>query len=334
MSPLTHSITMSHPDEAAPMPTRISNEDGKTLSKNSLYAPLIAYDQSNVEPANYLATKSSIPKSLQENSLIQFWRAASVDYHRQSSSAKDAKNGGSRPLFIPEIDDRVRQRAVSLLRGGIQSTVTTHPNSHRKRERKSRKERKRRRINADSAFPSKKRIDFQDDLHYLRRLNANWNEYMMKVLEIDATSDDEFTTIARPACDMSKLDFVGSHFQIATCSQDAKLVGQSGVLLGVSRNTWKVAILRAHFARPPSEEKSTNGRNIRSKSILQSDPAIGAVLHPEIQILMVPKRGSSLMLRIPAGNSLSKHSDGNIELRNELIAKPKFTLCLLLDAGD
>jgi hypothetical protein len=322
---------MSRPDEAAPMPTRISNEDGKTLSKNALYAPLIAYDQSNIEPANYLATKSSIPKSLQENYLIQFWRTASVDYHRQSSSAKDAKNGGSRPLFIPEIDDRVRQRAVTLLGGGIQSTVTTHPNSHR--ERKSRKERTRRRINAESAFPSKQGIDFQDNLRYLRRLNASWNEYIMKVLEIDTTSDDEFTTIAPPACDMSKLDLVGSHVRVRTCTQDAKLVGQSGVLVCVSKNTWKVAILRAHFAPHPSAEKSTDGRSIRSKS-LQNDPSIGAVLRPELQISMVPKRGSSLMLMIPAGNSRSKNCNVNIELRNELIAKPKFTLCLLLEAGD
>ena len=325
-------MTMSHPDEAAPMPTRISTEDGKTLSKNALYAPLIAYDQSNVEPANYLATKSSIPKSLQENSLIQLWRTASVDYHRQSSSAKDAKNGGSRPLFIPEIDDRVRQRAVTLLGGGIQSTVTTHRNSHP--ERKSRKERIRRRINSKSAFPSKQGIDLQDNLNYLRRLNASWNEYIMKVLEIDSTSYDEFTTIARPACDMSKLDLVGSHFQIATCTQAAKLVGQSGVLLGVSKNTWKVAILRPHVACRPSEEKSADGRSIRSKSILQSDPSIGAVLHPEIQILMVPKRGSSLMLMIPAENSRSRNSNVNVGLRNELIAKPEFTLCLLLEAGD
>lgn len=323
---------MSHPDEAAPMPTRISNEDGKTLSKNALYAPLIAYDQSNVEPANYLATKSSIPKSLQENSLIQFWRTASVDYHRQSSSAKDAKNGGSRPLFIPEIDDRVRQRAVTLLGGGIQSTVTTHPISHP--ERKSRKDRKRRRINSKSACPSKPGIDFQDDLNYLRRLNAAWNEYIMNVLEIDSTSIDEFTTIARPACDTSKLELVGSHFQIVTCTQDAKLEGQLGVLLGVSKNTWKVAILPAHFARHPSEEKSTNNRSIRSKRSLQGDPSIGAVLIPEIQILMVPKRGSSLMLMIPAENSRSRNSNANIGLQNELIAKPQFTLCLLLEAGD
>jgi hypothetical protein len=313
-------MSMSHPDEAAPMPTRISNEDGKTLSKNALYAPLIAYDQSNIEPANYLATKSSIPKSLQENSLIQFWRIASVDYHRQSSSAKDAKNGGSRALFIPEIDDRVRQRAVTLLG---QSTVTTHPNSPR--ERKSRKERKRRRINAASAFASKQGIDFQADLHYLRRLNASWNEYIMLVLEIDTTSDDEFTTIARPVCDMSKLDLVGSHLQVATCTQIAKLVGQAGVLVGVAKNIWKIAILRARFARRPSEEKSTNGR---------SDPSIGTVLHPEIQILMVPKRGSSLMLMIPAGNSRSKNCNANIELRNQLIAKPDLTLCLLLEPGD
>lgn len=323
---------MSHPDGATPMPmpTRISNEDGKTLSKNALYAPLIAYDQSSIEPANYLATKSSISKSLQENSLIQFWRTVSVDYHRQSSSAKDAKNGGSRPLFIPEIGDRVRQRAVTLLGGGIQSTVTTHPNS--RLERKSRKERKRRRIDAESAsaFPSKQQIDFQNDIHYLRRLNASWNEYIMKVLEIDTTSDDEFTTIVRPACDMSKLDLVGSHFQIATCNQNAKLVGQSGVLVGVSKNTWKVAMLRVHSARRPSEEKSTDGRSIQSKSLLQSDPSTGAVLHPEIQILMVPKRGSSLMLMIPASNSQSKNCNDNIALQNELIAKPEFTLCLLL----
>ena len=98
------------------------------LSKNELYTPMAGYDQDDVEPSVYLGTKSSIPKSLQESALVQFYRNVSLDYHYQnpnipsanSNNGNDYKNAGaSRPIPLADVDDRIRQRTVTLLGGGI-----------------------------------------------------------------------------------------------------------------------------------------------------------------------------------------------------------------------
>lgn len=103
------------------------------LSKNELYTPLAGYDQEDVEPSVYLGTKSSIPKSLQESSLVQFYRKVSLDYHYKNpnipstnnNNGNDYKNAGaSRPIPLADVDDRIRQRTVTLLGGGIHTVAT------------------------------------------------------------------------------------------------------------------------------------------------------------------------------------------------------------------
>jgi hypothetical protein len=120
------------------------------LSKNALYTPLLAYDQTKVEPSLYLGTKSSIPNSLQETSLVNFLRTVSLEYHYQPSSssvvgiAATATCSSSNPFFIPpyishrndckhvggsqavalsKMEERIRQRTVTLLGGGIHVTA-------------------------------------------------------------------------------------------------------------------------------------------------------------------------------------------------------------------
>eukprot|EP00339_Tiarina_fusa_P021366 CAMPEP_0117074036 /NCGR_PEP_ID=MMETSP0472-20121206/52154_1 /TAXON_ID=693140 ORGANISM="Tiarina fusus, Strain LIS" /NCGR_SAMPLE_ID=MMETSP0472 /ASSEMBLY_ACC=CAM_ASM_000603 /LENGTH=52 /DNA_ID=CAMNT_0004798879 /DNA_START=146 /DNA_END=301 /DNA_ORIENTATION=- len=45
------------------------SEEGKTLSKNALYAPLAAYEQSIVDPVNYSSQQSKVPRSTMETTL-------------------------------------------------------------------------------------------------------------------------------------------------------------------------------------------------------------------------------------------------------------------------
>ena len=103
------------------------------LSKNALYTPMAGYDQGDVDPNQYLATKSSIPKSVQESSLVQFYRNVSLDYHYKNPKIPSTSNmngndykyaGASRPIPLADVNDRIRQRTVTLLGGGIHTVAT------------------------------------------------------------------------------------------------------------------------------------------------------------------------------------------------------------------
>jgi hypothetical protein len=126
-----------------------NNNDINFLSKNALYTPLSAYEQTKVEPSLYLGTKPSIPNSLQETSLVNFLRTVSLEYHYQPSSSSvvdpltistttttnpflppylahrnDCKYvGGSQPVSLSKMEERIRQRTVTLLGGGIHVTA-------------------------------------------------------------------------------------------------------------------------------------------------------------------------------------------------------------------
>ena len=131
-------------------------EGGKSLSKNLLYAPLEAYHKaacfqavggdsdystsdSNFHPSQYMSLKSSIPKSLQESSLVSLFHSISCNYHRNRAMANDAKNNGSRPLGLSDIEERIRQRAVTLVSGGINSSIKISNDTVKSKKRRRRR---------------------------------------------------------------------------------------------------------------------------------------------------------------------------------------------------
>jgi len=120
------------------------------LSKNLLYAPLTAYHKAAA--ATCVDDKDGIDgrlnyhkkKSFKESSLVSFLHSVSCDYHRtRRSTVNDAKNNGSRPLGLADIEDRIRQRAVTLIGGGINSSIipiTIQRKLNKKRHQKSSEE--------------------------------------------------------------------------------------------------------------------------------------------------------------------------------------------------
>ena len=84
----------------------LKQADGKILSRNELYAPLVAYEQTNVNPSSYIMNLSSIPKSLQESALVSFLHKSSFEYHRNRAKAGDPKNNGSRPTSIFDVEEK------------------------------------------------------------------------------------------------------------------------------------------------------------------------------------------------------------------------------------
>lgn len=111
-------------------------EHGKILSKNILYAPLDAYNKvtANDDHDKKIGSIESLQsnyrkkKKSKEANLASFLHTVSCDYHR-NRHRNDAKNNGSRPLGLADIEDRIRQRAVTILGGGINSSLFPALNS-------------------------------------------------------------------------------------------------------------------------------------------------------------------------------------------------------------
>jgi hypothetical protein len=312
---------------------RLSNEDGKTLSKNALYTPLNAYDQTAVEPSNYMASQSAIPKYLQESSLVEFLRSVSVAYHRTYVSVKAAKNGGSRPLSLFDVNDRIRQRAVSLLGGGIHAAVKPNNSQAPRQGQTSSRRQRRKRGRANNAnvdiSQKKQKLSSNEQIHFLRGLNTKWNEYISNVLELEENTSSE-VILGRAASVMGQVDLVGAHLRIVKCTQKHRLEGKTGVLVDISKNTWKVAVLKSvKGSITHSNDKNTNNLSEEPTSKEGTSESI----RNEMQLLVIPKRGSSLVLLIPAHAATSRTSDRMD--RNEgddvLISTADQTICIVLD---
>ena len=218
-------------------------EDGKSLSKNLLYTPLVAYhkaaaaaaaaasaaasvddnDNDDVNkrsnqhhPSQYMSMKSSVPKSLQEVSLVAFLHTVSCDYHRNGNnrsrsttgfgggvSNNDAKNNGSRPLGKNDIEGRIRQRAVTLIGGGINSSIIpTNKTFQERTSLSSNNNKKRRQRSWEEIKPillknkmnmkkNNQNNDSNDVISFLQGLNVAWNEYIWKVISNPPSSSNK-----------------------------------------------------------------------------------------------------------------------------------------------
>ena len=216
-------------------------EDGKSLSKNLLYTPLVAYHKAAVaaaasaaasvddndnddvnkrsnqhHPSQYMSMKSSVPKSLQEVSLVAFLHTVSCDYHRNGNnrsrsttgfgggvSNNDAKNNGSRPLGKNDIEGRIRQRAVTLIGGGINSSIIpTNKTFQERTSLSSNNNKKRRQRSWEEIKPillknkmnmkkNNQNNDSNDVISFLQALNVAWNEYIWKVISNPPSSSNK-----------------------------------------------------------------------------------------------------------------------------------------------
>jgi RNase P/RNase MRP subunit p29 len=299
--------------------TNISrNVAGKMLSRNELYSPLVAYEQTRVAPSSYMMSQPSIPKSLRESALVSFLQKASRDYHRYDAKAGDPKNNGSRPTSHADVESKIKQRAVTLIGGGVTSSLASGmkaPKKSRKRKRKSWKdveETLKQQSQISDELPS--RID---SVQFLKKLNSNWNNYISCALKLNKATKKPSTIAASFIVQRTQLELIGAHVRIATCSQRQGWKGRYGVLIGDRQNTWQIATLRLK-AETSSSRKSTESDELITKRTVDT--------------LIVPKRGSTLILVVRTPSSTTDSiSDDASERGDELISLPKQSICITLD---
>lgn len=348
-------------------------EGGKTLSKNLLYAPLEAYlqprqegddvgDKVDHDPSQYMRRLSKVPKSLHESSFVNFMQSVSYDYHRNRATFADAKNNGSRPVSQSDMEDRIRQKAVTLMGGGINSyprAATQQQTSKQRRRRKRPWETVQPILRASSAAIAAG----GDDTDFLQRLNAAWNGYIIKVLDLSFSRDDlsirnrnltdlvsrKFAALRTTdvKAGTPAMELVGAHVRIDECRSRPAWVGRFGVLIEETTNTWRVAgCRRRKRCKRPSKKSSNDPESVvtcdhdDNSSVPQVDMADSSRTDHDktvgtVDLYVVPKRGSSLMLIIPVpdvevdGGTLPSPEHVDTE---SIIPLPNEAICVVLDA--
>lgn len=311
----------------------------KTLSKNALYTPLAAYEQTQVDPSTYMTTQiSAVPKSLKEHSLSVFLQKVSFEYHRNRATASDPKSNGSRPLSVGDVDDRIKRRAVTLIGGGVNSSMTS---KQIKSEKKSRKRPRREWNDVESSLrrrthPGRTMSDDDDSIQFLRQLNSSWNDYMAaaSILNLNSSSSWDGDLMAIKArfalARRAQIELVGAHVKVATCCQKKKLVGTLGVLVGESKNTWSVVRL-CHSREDTKDPKDAGKTPLKS----ENDKPVRLSGKQNTELVTIPKRGSSLVLMIPMVPSSSDAKEEatreNHEEEKELIVQADRFICITLD---
>lgn len=278
--------------------------DGKSLSKNLLYAPLVAYqkvateddESSNVQyhPSQYMSNKSSVPKSIQESALVSMIHSMSCDYHRNLAGVGDAKNNGSRPLGLSDVEEKIRQRAVTLIGGGVNTSISINrkPPKSKKRRKRSWEETK---YILEKYSSSLSEPD--DVISFLQALNSSWNDYIHHLLLKGEKSKGKLGTAdvlvqklenqlialtrkgidnqeksvnSRVLCNTKKkendaccpFELIGSHVQVTSCDSHPYWIGRFGVLIGETTNTYRIA----GFACRKNEKRSKKTKSKVSKA--------------------------------------------------------------------
>ena len=220
-------------------------EEGKTLSKNLVYTPLEAYynvgvtpgvndeasqkknkNKSSKEttaatttrvdhPADYMKQKSVVPISVNEPSFVSFTNFISQDYHRNRVTSHQPKNNGSRPLSLQDMEERIRQRAVTIFPNPNSSIPISSTNTLKKQYEilKSKKRRQRSWEKVKSILiTTKSSCDEEEqkqptnsiDVDFLKKLNSTWNQYIWKLLNLQFMEVDNVDVIKRKVSSLMK----------------------------------------------------------------------------------------------------------------------------------
>lgn len=268
-SPHASHITMSSKKKptmdaaAAPKPS--------SLSRNSLYTPLIAYDQEKVDPSQYMTTaRSSVPTSLRESSLVDFVQTVSAET-------------SDKPLSTQAIEERMRQRALTLVGGGINSRMTCSSKQrshHQRRQHEQLSNRQKKKIGKREKAKQTDANPKQEDakaFDALLQVNRKWNVYVRKLARVDQLQDDKSiqkTLSSR----LAHLEVVGASVTLIECRAHEAWVGKEGMIVDTTTNTWRLAIIKVSGIQTQKQQP---------------------------RVLVVPKKGSKLMFKLTISENRS-----------------------------
>ncbi len=273
----------------------------KMLSRAALYTSLAAYNQAQLDPQAFMRRQSS--KAVHESSLMQFLQTVSAvtcgypSQQQQQQPKNKAKlfTSHQRPLNQQEVSDRLREKALTLVGGGINTAVTSSA------EKRSRKRRRTTSLQSTSkkskagkipmAFWENQPTILASQLEFVDTLNQEWNKYIRRLIRsVEERPPDVPTISSRIKQLATTIEWIGAKVYVQKCPQHLHYENKSGILIGETSCTWRVVDLS--YSKDESEEAEVSPRQ-------------------QIRILVIPKQRSTLAVLIPlnAAGYSDKQSD-------------------------
>ena len=245
-----------------------ASNNGGTLSRSGLYAPLKAFDDDGKLQGDYKNKK--LPKNA---TTINFLSELSKEYSLKTPITA-GKNNGCRALTQNTYDELLRNRALTLVGGGINSTIT-------KKKRKGKQHallvdlKKLKKLKA-----SKDVSESKDGSTWkgLSELNQRWVKYMHELTKEQriCVGDEGLSSavIAKMCSLFNQAELVGSSVKIITCPAKRNLEAKDGILISHDDKAWRIATLPRKFH---------DGK---------SDPRV-------VKVMTVPRKNSRIAVRMP-----------------------------------
>ena len=226
----------------------------KVLSKKGLYAPLSVYTRDVVDHGStQLSKPRKLAAALKDGALVDFLVQVGKDHNRKSNISV-GKNNGSRPLSHNDINDRIRMRSLTLVGGGINTSISSELKKKKaslaiqqltmKRKRMTRKK------------DTSNHVDV-DTWAKLEVVNSTWNAYVHRFLQHMQVNLDYSNTRASVnslSLTLSRVELVGSFLAILKCESHPHLVSYEGYLIGETLHTWRLATLRRHADKKKTDK--------------------------------------------------------------------------------
>lgn len=258
----------------------------KSLSRNSLYSTLDTLTNQKNE------TKSS------SKSLYNFMESISHEFHSSESSlgVKNGSNNGGLGLQARHFESKLGQRALTLIKGGIDTSISTNDLVERKNVM-SKKEANRNKIIRLHGCKSKtKRKKLQektksickDNLKQVRgtimlSLHHLWQTYIQNLFQQYDISDPSKSDQKTLSSLLGTVEMIGALIKIQRCS-NYSLKGKFGFIVGSSANTWSIAMLKKEVLCFDDEEIA--------KYCNQSS----------LKVVLIPKHSTTLILSVSLKN--------------------------------
>ena len=256
----------------------------KSLSKAALYAPLNDYLKESKSSSNSVSSK------LKERALYSFIETVSGEYHSSNTSLglKYGGNNGGQGLSSRQVENKLARRALCLIKGGIGTSISKSSleivdgaSSGKKRNRESgwirlcgsmSKRKRTKKLSKSNVVVPANNPDLDGSI--LFGLNKIWKKYIEtllgKRLLPESFNSKEAASLVATA------EMIGAFVSITESQSCRNYVGKSGIVIDVTRNTWKVAV--------PKDGLEDLDNIVKCKNL---------------KVLIIPKRDSKLVIKIP-----------------------------------
>ena len=264
------------------------SDENQALSKNVIYAPLSSYTDTPPTPVSKETPEQSSLLDDPTNSKTRLYSVLiniSKKYHGHVPSKVLREN---------MLDARLMQRALTLVGGGINNSLNATNKNNRKRKREhalSNNNRKKKQQQHVLANPSNSNDEKEftptnnkkngiynlprtlETQEVLSTINKMWNDHVQRNI-INWNCYD----IKQLSTKLANIEVGGAYMRIVSSNNiHPKLIGQNGIILEESKNTWMIALTDYYCNTTASKKKKYD---------------------EEIQVIRVPKVGTSLAFRL------------------------------------